>query len=159
MEALSSTSSSTSPSNSSSTSSSASVSASSTYQLHHHLRYKAQSSSSQSHFPCIMPFVRVNTVFFDFRNTFFPSQLETHRWLRSLEIADGDVMIVNFNTYSKELVVKFSTEEKYLKFLAKGKGYYTIMRDGESYDIPYRQALRQIDIRHPLSISKKKCSS
>ena len=85
-----------------------------------------------------MPFVRVNTVFFDFRNTFFPSQLETHRWLRSLEITDGDVMIVDFNTYSKELVVKFSTEEKYLNFLAKGKGYYTIMRDGDSYDIPYR---------------------
>ena len=80
---------------------------------------------------------RINTLFFNFRDTHFhPSEIEIHRWLRSLDVKDGDLCVIDYHFHSKHVVVKFNEEEKMHEFFENFGPSLIFDKDEVPYEIP-----------------------
>lgn len=67
-----------------------------------------------------MNIIREKTLFFNFKESnICPSELEIHRWLRSLDIQDGDLRVIDFHFHTKHVVVKFNDQENLENFIEK----------------------------------------
>lgn len=67
-----------------------------------------------------MDIIRGKTLFFNFKESnICPSELEIHRWLRSLDIQDGDLKVIDFHFHTKHVVIKFNEQENLENFIEK----------------------------------------
>lgn len=80
---------------------------------------------------------REKTMFFSFRDTDFnPSELEIHRWLRKLNINDGELVVIDYHFHTKHVVIKFKEQNILDKFIEDFGNSVIFEKDNTNFEIP-----------------------